>query len=99
MGTIYSYTVLSNGVPAGSSYLTSNDGYLHVWNYGPDDLFANYTIASSPTAPTFGIPVPAGQWVVLPADTYGGEERLAFGYVVGGQPSEPNWLGMHVWVQ
>jgi hypothetical protein len=98
MATIYWYSSLINGVPPSTTYLTSNDEYLHVWNYGPDPLFANYTTESSPSAPTSGIPVPAGQWVLLPADIYDSGERLAFGYVAGGQPGEPNWLGMHIWV-
>jgi hypothetical protein len=99
MGTISHYGTLTNGVPPSTTYLTSNDGYLHVWNYGPEALFANYTSAASPSAPTDGIPVPAGKWVILPADTSGAGQRLAFGVTVDSYPGGgTGWQGMHIWV-
>jgi hypothetical protein len=102
MGNISHYTSLTNGVPSGTSYLTSNDNYLHVYNIGPQALIANYTDASSPAAPSAGtgggIPVPVGRWTLLPADLSGGSLRIAFAPVslsdgFGG----PDWDGMWIW--
>jgi len=97
----YFNTIESTGILAGSgSAITSNDGYLHVWNAGPALLIANLTSSSSPAPPTDGIAIPVGEWVLLPADQSGGSERIAFAPVLGANglaPSEDSWQGMRLW--
>jgi hypothetical protein len=102
MATIWYFdTIDSDGILAGApAYLTSNDGYLHVWNAGPALLVANLTSASSPSPPTDGLPVPVGAWTVLPADEAEGSERIAFAPILGADgiiPAEDNWAGMRLW--
>lgn len=98
MGTIAQYSTLTNGVPTGSSYLTSGDSYLHVYNQGPQILIANYTEASSPSAPANGVPIPVGKWTLLPADQESASLRLAFAPVSLSDGFVPaDWDGMWIW--
>lgn len=100
MGSISRYTTLTDGVPPDTSYLTSNDGYLHVYNCGPQMLVANYTTADSPSAPSDGIPMPPGEWTLLPADQEDGAERIAFAPVPltdGFSSGSGTWAGMLIW--
>jgi hypothetical protein len=101
MATIYFFEEFTNGIPTGApSYLTSADGYLHIFNYGPQILYANYTSTTSPVAPAEntggGIPIKPSEWTLVPADTSGGSERIAFA-VAADQQRSLSWSGMHIW--
>lgn len=95
MATISNYNFLGLD-PIGTTYLTSGDGYLHVYNWGPVDLIAAYISILDPVAPSTGAPVKAGEWTLLPADTEGAETRLAF-VQAGEEPPGGGSIQLTVW--
>jgi hypothetical protein len=64
------------------SYLYSSTEMISVWNQGPEPVYAGRVLKSSPTVVTYTsnqvLTIPAGQTVLIPADTSADPWKLGF---------------------